>query len=49
MSVVSIKGTDCRIIELGQVANQTGGEVCMSTYILQVTVLLESFMITLCR
>ena len=29
VSVVSIKGTDCRIIELGQVADQTGGEVCI--------------------
>ena len=28
MSLVSIKGTECRIVELGQVASQTGGQVC---------------------
>jgi hypothetical protein len=27
VSLVSIKGTDCRIMELGQVADKTGGEV----------------------
>jgi hypothetical protein len=27
VSVVSIKGTDCRIVELGQVADKTGGQV----------------------
>ena len=27
VSLVSIQGTDCRIMELGQVADKTGGEV----------------------
>ena len=27
VSLVSIEGTDCRIMELGQVADKTGGEV----------------------
>jgi hypothetical protein len=27
VSVVTIKGTDCRVIELGQVADKTRGEV----------------------
>ena len=35
VSVVSIKGTDCRIIELGQVADQTGGKVCICMYLNQ--------------
>ena len=29
VSLVSIKGTECRIVELGQVASQTGGQVCV--------------------
>lgn len=27
MSVISIKGTDCRLVELGKVADVTGGQV----------------------
>ena len=27
MSVVTIKGEECRVMELGQVADATGGEV----------------------
>lgn len=29
VSLVSIKGTECRVVELGQVASQTGGQVCV--------------------
>ena len=28
VSVVTIKGEECRIMELGQVADSTGGNVC---------------------
>ncbi len=28
VSLVRIKGTDCKALELGQVADKTGGEVC---------------------
>ena len=28
MSVVTIKGEECRVMELGQVADATGGNVC---------------------
>ncbi len=27
MSVISIKGTDCKMVELGKVADTTGGQV----------------------
>ena len=29
VSLVRIKGTDCKALELGQVADKTGGEVCV--------------------
>ena len=29
VSLLSIEGSDCRVVELGQVANRTGGQVTM--------------------
>lgn len=29
VSLLSIEGNDCRVVELGQVANRTGGQVTM--------------------
>ena len=29
MSLITIKGTDCRTAELGKVADRTGGKVCV--------------------
>ena len=37
VSLVSIKGTDCRIVELGQVADKTGGQVKCFAIIITIT------------
>lgn len=46
VSLVRIRGTDCKATELGQVADLTGGQVC-KTYKYYVVVLLSSYTVFL--